>query len=248
LTNFLGEVEKDAVEGELSFIGTGDYIDALTPSNRARYRASGLYASARRRILDTTLHPLVTQVAKLLAPMMWRTAVLCQGHHWFEYDTDHPTLSKLQSLRTPILHSDAYLASLLRTKFAPGHVMVNYNFKSGGTYRVLAWHGQGNGQTLAYGLNKLARKSGGWEGIDAILMGHTHKLGSLVETRLRLERGKVRDRSIPLVNSGSYLRAYLINEQTYVEDAGLNGLALGGAAIRVRKKGRSIRARVALYV
>lgn len=254
---FLQDVTEDSVNAPLSIIGTGDYIDAMSPSNRERYRASGLYSSLRRRIQSHTLRTLVHELFdRYLTPFAGQFAVLCRGHHWFNYewepDVDPNSIAEEQRLpgETPALTSDSHLARLLDTQLASHHVLVSYRFPSGRTYNVLAWHGAGNGVTLTYGLNKLVRASSGWEQIDAIFMGHTHKLGAVAETRLRVsEDGKdVIARSIPLVNSGSYLRGYLINDCAYPEDKGLNALALGGAMLRVRDVGTGYRNRISIYV
>jgi hypothetical protein len=196
----------------------------------------------------------VTEVYKLLKPYKNNFAVLCMGHHWFEYKfqpgvtPDQAALIQGLKGEAPAQTSDEQLARLLGCRLVQSHVLVRYKFPSGKHYNVLAWHGSGNGQSLAYGLNKLVKKSAGWEGIDAIAMGHTHKLGAVAETRLQPTATKVVARNIPLVNSGSYLRGYVEDDVTYVEDAGLNALALGGAVIRVRDVKKGFRNRVAIYV
>lgn len=254
LTGFLTDMQEDSKGSTLSIIGTGDYVDAMTPSNRKRYRASGLYASAKRGIEDKYLLPLVLDLYDdYLKPFREHFAGLCMGHHWFNYewgvDEGPESAAERQRLEgNAAANSDEHLAKLLGCQAAKSHMLVSYEFPSGKTYNVLAWHGEGNGVTLTYGLNKLVRKSGGWEGIDAILMGHTHKLGGVAETRLRPTETEILARNIPLVNSGSYLRGYLINETTYVEEYGLNALALGGAMLRVRGVKKGFRNRISLYV
>lgn len=259
LSTFLEEVVEDAGHEPLSIIGTGDYIDAMSPSNRERYRASGLYSSVRRRIQSHTLQTLIEEVAdQYLRPLLQyaQFAVLCRGHHWFTYDwePDRDIGEIADSMgfpdEFPPTTSDEHLARLLDTTLANHHALISYRFRSGREYNVLAWHGEGNGQTLAYGLNKLAKRSSGWEKVDAIFMGHTHKLGAVAETRLRVadDGSDVIARNIPLVNSGSYLRGYLVNDCAYPEEKGLNALALGGAMLRVRDVGKSYRNRISIYV
>ena len=258
LTSFIRAIKEDSRDHQLSCIGTGDYTDPFTPSNRTGYKQSGLYSSVMRRIQSKALMPLVNDFCAYLSPLKGHFAALVRGHHYWEFDyepdLDPEKVTEEQGLKKgerPFRWSDDLIAHRLYAPLAAHHCIISYHFPSGRRYRVLVWHGEGSGQLLSHGLNKLARKSGGWEGIDCIVMGHNHILGSVAETRLRLsdDEDDVIARSIPLVNSGAFLKGYLVNDTTYVEEKGLNARALGGAMVRVRDEGgKSFRNRVSLYL
>lgn len=214
------------------FIGTGDYMDLMSPSNRDRYKASGLYGSTRRTINDRTVVPIVEETRELLSPMYGKTLTLHQGHHWMFMD---PPL--IDDSGREQYHTDKWLASQLGAVFVEGAAIVKLAFPSGREYRILATHGQGNGSTPTYGLNKLSRDSKSWEAIDCFVMGHTHKVGIAAEIRLYEENGQLRGRQTPLITSGAFMRSYLVGEMNYPEEKQLGSLALGGTMLYLSDRG-----------
>lgn len=225
----------------LHIIGTGDYLDCMSPSNREAYRKSGLYSSSKRTFQTGAIEPQVHELFNML-PTEANYVALCKGHHYFEYDHGYEDRELLVERFGDLIprNTDQHLAFLLGAEYVPVMVLVNFRFSSGQVYRVLAWHGEGNGQTLAYGLNKMMRTAAGFEGIDAIFMGHTHKLATGADVRIRYddEKGDFTDRPVMLLNSGSFLKAYLKGNVAYPETGGLPSLALGHGAITVAPLGK----------
>lgn len=232
-------------KSETWFVGTGDYIDFMSPSNRLAYRASGIYSSSKRLISVGTTVPLVDELSRKLTPMKDRTVALCMGHHWCQFDFMNMGKDKRRAAfrylpeKSPIPgDSDQYLGSILGAKVSEnlGMALISFSFPGGAKYRVLAWHGEGGGTMIGYMLNKLNKLSAGWEEINAIVAGHTHRLLGGYDVKLRpSEDGKeILDRNIALVNSGSYLKAYMMDDQAYPEAKGLPALALGSPVLTVQ--------------
>lgn len=218
------------VGAQRRFIGTGDYLDLMSPSNRARYRASGLYSSTLRTLRDLAVEPTVRQTYELLGPhLTGETVALCQGHHWMHFDEEGLKDESGQEH----FHSDKWLAAMVGAPFVQGAVLVKFVFPSGRIYRILATHGQGNGASLSYGINKLDKQSSSWEAIDAFAMGHSHKAGIVASTRIREEDGKLVSRQVPLITCGGFMKAYLVDEVNYPEEQQLSSLALSATALRL---------------
>lgn len=99
-------------------------------------------------------------------------------------------------------------------------------------------HGEGNGQSLAYGINKLLKLAGGWESVDAIISGHFHKLASAKTPRIRpsSDGKQLHERDIRLVTSGSFLKGYMLDDELYPEEKQWPPLSLGAAALSVYPK------------
>lgn len=218
----------------VQWIGTGDMVDLMSPSNRDRYRMSGLYSSTTR-VVDWRLAEIVEELAEILAPYMkGKVVTLCRGHHWFGWESN----------KLPYKDTDRYLGALLGMEdkhnqgVTESQCIVTFEWPNGAKYRVLAMHGQGNGQTLAYGINKLMKLSGGWDCVDAIFSGHYHKLTSAKTPRLRVSEtgNRILDRDIRLVTSGSFLRGYILDDELYPEMGQMPPLSIGSAAISVYPK------------
>jgi len=239
LRSYLTEIRRlaEVNDAQVAWIGTGDYVDLMSPSNRVRYRASGLYSTAGRMV-SSAVSGIVAELAAVLREYMepHEIVALCYGHHYFTYDMGDNNEEVL-----PWRDTDVHLACELGMSqrehqgLVHGLGCVTFQFQEGGaTYRVLFEHGQGNGQMLAYGLNKLDKIAGGWEGVDAHVMGHVHKIGISKKARLMLdERGELCHRDIMLLTSGTFLRGYVAESVLYPEMKQLPPLPLGSSAVLV---------------
>ena len=218
----------------VQWIDTGDNVDLMSPSNRDRYRMSGLYSSTTR-VIDWHLAEIVEELAEIISPYVkGKLVTICRGHHWFEWSSD----------KLPFMDTERYLGALLgmESKPNPGvtesQTVVTFKWPNGAKYKVLAMHGEGNGQTLSYGINKLVRLMGGWDGIDAVISGHFHKLTAAKTPRLRVSQNgtKLLERDIRLLTSGSFLRGYMLDDEMYPETKQWPPLSLGSAALSVYPK------------
>ena len=222
---------KNAIESVAQYggapifiVGTGDYIDFMSPSNRAGYKASGIYSSSTRLIDKMVGLALTEQVAAMFEQLHGKWVVLLQGHHWADIVVEYSENTEDGEDRRE--HSDRFLAGKLGAEFAPHAALINFRLPNGRVFRLLANHGAGGGQTLTYALNKLIKKSGGWEGIDAYAMGHTHALAGVGVPKLRWD-DEIQDlvaRNVPIINTGSFLKGIAKNVTLYPEEKDYNSI------------------------
>jgi hypothetical protein len=214
---------------KLSVIGVGDYVDLLSPSNREKYRAAGLYSNARRLVGYSMSH-IVEELGEIMKEHLdpEDLVVLLRGHHYFLYDGDDG-LSEYRD-------SDEQLSDILGISSLPynGAAYVQYKWPTT-QYNVLASHGQGNGASLGYGLNKLDKMAGGFENVQAFAMGHTHKLGSVKKAKLSVRDDVVVHNDVRLITTGAFLRGWMKDELQYPEEGQMPPLPIGGGALYVEE-------------
>ncbi len=231
--NFVKEF-ADKMDVEHLYIGTGDYMDLMSPSNRRNYKASGLYGSTCRSHNDRTTVPIMEETLALLKPhMQGRTIGMCEGHHWMELFPPQKDYKGVTHYKT-----DTWLTAQLGCEnFIDASAIIKLHFPSGRIYRIHVTHGEGNGQTPVYGLNKLSRQSKSWEAIDCFIMGHTHKVGVAAEVRLYEEDGELLGRQTPILTAGAFMKGYLVGEVNYPEEKQMASLALGGTMLYLSDRG-----------
>jgi hypothetical protein len=185
------------------YLGMGDYIDFLSPSNRTRLDAAALYDNALD-ILDKTALYLNDELFNVaLKPTVGKWAGLVEGHHFKNLSTGAT--------------SDMMLCEKLRAKFLGTCGLVKFDFKTNGgnvvPFQIWAHHGLGNGQAGYYPLSRLEKVSAQWNGIHAFLMGHTCK--QAMETQNQIyptwPKGKLKleHRKVYLVGTGGFSRSYV---------------------------------------
>ncbi len=222
------------VDHNVLFLGMGDYIDMLSPSNRARARAAALYDTALDVLDQKALDLLGELYDKALAPSKGRWLGLLEGHHYWQ-DQDGLT-------------SDQHLAAMLGTKFLGTNANVRLRFNNGtrrGDINIWAHHGVGTGSTAASVLNRLSRISQGFEA-DIYLMGHLHrKVGEpldyiVPEYPARGGEPFLVHRTRIMACTGSFLKGYMVGHKagrvprgTYVEQGMMNPVALGGVLVKI---------------
>lgn len=237
---------KWGVERGAWFLGMGDYIDYMSPSNRERYNAAGLYDTTRRRNDDSARGLVEDLYLKALKPSKGRWLGLLEGHHYHEY-RDGTT-------------SDQDLASRLDAPFLGTCAFVRLVVKDssrGSTGNVVVWchHGVGSGTTLAAPLNKLERLLEAWEA-DIYLMGHMHRKVAGPIDRVepvwsgRRNAATLMHRTKIIACTGSFLKAYTKSDSGprtkktpaalirggYVEQGMMRPTALGGVLVKIRPR------------
>lgn len=235
----LREVVQWGVDHGASFIGMGDYVDPMSPSNRKALAAAGFYDSTLAMLEKVSLE-LQDELHDILAPTVGSWLSLGSGHHLFPYEDGTTT--------------DTRLAEYLGCRHT-GDLGITHVYLPAGDdyprsmYKVYSWHGQGGGSTIAAALNKLQRKVGEFEA-DVYLMGHYHRAEAVKVPRLDTVGGSRagadphvvhRDRILGV--TGSFLRGYLqgslqgkIAKGSYVEAAGMSPAALGSLVIMARPR------------
>lgn len=218
------------------FLGMGDYIDWLSPSNRQRLQTAALYDTAMK-VADEAAERLVDELyEKALKPSKGRWLGMLEGHHFHEF-RDGTT-------------SDQLLADRLGARFlgTSGYVRLVFHY---GTRRgpVLIWchHGAGGGGREASVLNKLDQLPARFAG-DIFLMGHHHKKGNApIDYVMPVfdQRGgpHLQYRTKILAGTGGFLKGYIAGNRhgrvprgNYVEQKMLPPVSLGGVLVRIRPR------------
>lgn len=227
-------VEWGVKEGAY-FLGMGDYIDYLSPSNRARLQTAALYDTAMK-VQDETAERLVDELYDVLKPSRERWFGMLEGHHFYEF-RDGTT-------------SDQLLADKLGARFLGSCAFVRLMFDYGGRRgSVVVWchHGMGGGGREGSVLNKLDQIPRSFEA-DIYLMGHHHKKANapidfIVPVWSGNGKPRLMYRTKILAGTGSFLKGYIAGNRAgkiprgnYVEQKMLNPVALGGVAIRIRPR------------
>lgn len=217
------------LEQDAMFLGLGDYIDFMSPSNRARLAAASLYDNAKDVIEAAALDLTYELFEKILKPTKGRWLGLLEGHH----------MSELQDGTT----TDQLLAELLGTAFLGTTVMGRIRFPAQGDVTFWATHGQGGGGRAAAPLTKLETMSNYWDA-NLFLIGHMTKLATAPIERVYASwYGQVphlQHRKIMLVGCGGFSKGYVEHSKqgkvprgTYVEQKMLVPTSLGNPLIRV---------------
>ena len=200
--NALKDKVAEEVERGAYFVGMGDYIDFLSPSNRQRLRAAALYDTAED-VIDEKSMELTQEIFDLaLRPTVGRWLGLVEGHHY----------SQLKDGTT----TDMRLCEMLKAPFLGTCGLIRVNF-SRGTSRmgVTLWvhHGTGNGQSSYYPLARLESFASSQETVDAFAIGHTTKMGAVPLNRMGYkwgsQHGKAYHRKTYVIGTGGYSRAYV---------------------------------------
>jgi hypothetical protein len=220
------------------FIGMGDYIDFLSPSNRARFAAAGLYDTALKTVDDKAASLVEDLWLQALKPSKGRWLGLLEGHHFHEYRDGTTTDQDLANrLDAPFLGTCAFV-----------RLVLTMSGSRRGNVTVWCHHGVGGGVTLGAPLNKLERLLASWEA-DIYLIGHHHKkvAGPIdrVEAVWNGNRGKpgLVHRTKVIACTGGFLKGYAAGDRQgkiprggYVEQKMLNPVALGGILLKIRPR------------
>jgi hypothetical protein len=223
------------------FIGMGDYIDTLSPSNRAKLSGAALYDTAVKA-LDRDAQARVKELyARALKPSRGRWLGLLEGHHFFQYrdqTTSDQELAKL--LECPFLGSSAYV----RLIFPRGYSTAS---QPTGTVTIWAHHGAGSSSAAGGAINRVERVMRSWDA-DIYLMGHHHKVGAQPMDYIRPVfpphgAPHLMHATKMLVTTGSFLKGYIVGRTDggiprggYVETAMMNPVQLGAPLIRIRPR------------
>lgn len=181
------------------FLGMGEYLDLVSPSNRARLAAAGFYDS----VMDTLEQAVMEKISDFLSLVRGtegRWLGMLEGHHLFEF-RDGST-------------SDTIIAEALKTKFLGTCAFVRLKFKRstvGVACTIWCHHGTGSGVKASAPLNKLENIMPYFDA-DIYLMGHQHKKVAAVVDRIYMTRKPPHNigyKTIIMANTGGYMEGYV---------------------------------------
>lgn len=226
------------------FIGMGDYIDFMSPSNRQRFENAALYDTSMSVIENAALD-LTHEIYELaLKDTKNHWLGMLAGHHFFKLRSGDTTDMRLcQMLNAPFLGDSAYIRLKIDLASRQKHE------KKGGGCPIVIWatHGTGSGTKAAAPLNKLENISPYFDA-DIFLMGHQSKIGAAplnrVSPRWHTDPPDLIHRKIYIVATGSFMKGYeefskqgQVPSGSYVEKKMMNPVALGAPIIRIRPQG-----------
>ena len=228
----LGEHVDRCLSLGAKFIGLGDYVDFMSPSNRESWKTGKFYDTARKVVDDKAKDLTDDLLKKILAPTKGHWLGLVSGHHYFP----------LKDGRT----TDTYLAEQLGAHFlGEDTAMIRVVFQHGNCRNAIdIWmaHGRGNGQLPSAPINLLDRVSH-YVDADIYVIGHQTKKCFASSDRMypiypqgRGLEPRLGHKTLHLVGAGGWTRGYKMNESTYVEQAIMRPVTLGAPIIRVSPK------------
>jgi hypothetical protein len=215
------------------FLGMGDYIDFMSPSNRKARKGAGFYDTTEMVIDDKAMELTQEIFEKALKPTVGRWYGLLEGHHFTQLEDGTTT--------------DQHLARWLKTAFLGTTVGIGLkveNFQgSSASCNVDIWatHGCGGGTTAAAPVNKLEKVSPSWH-VDLMVMGHMTKKAHAEIDRVEYYWGKkqhfLRHRTMHLVGAGGFSKGYMERTQngkvprgSYVEAGMMRPVVLGNPLV-----------------
>jgi hypothetical protein len=205
------------------YIGMGDYIDFMSPSNRESFKHAKVYDSSRHWI-EEGANILTDQFLELLEPFdtKGRWLGVLSGHHFAEFSDGTNTDQRIaRELDAPYLGMCGHVSLRLRDDSS----------KTRGRINIWAHHGVGSRR---YPSSKLvADVVPYWPEADLYLMGHMHESDAARINRMVIRGSEVVDHNALAVVCGGWLKGYVEGVDSYVSNAMLRPRAIGAPVIEV---------------
>ncbi|MEE8114918.1 MAG: hypothetical protein V3T23_11270, partial [Nitrososphaerales archaeon] len=213
------------------YLGMGDYIDFMSPSNRDSIKKSKIYSQSREYIEDSAVD-LANKFISLVEHTRGKWLGLLTGHHFYELKDGTTTDQHIASwLDAPYLGRCAHIT----VKY------VNKNGKTDGHLNIWAHHGEG---VRKYPAGKIIDNvAPHWPEVDLFFMGHMHESDSARIARYVVDSaGDIVTRNSLAVVTGAWLEPYTAHVGSYIEDQVLRPRATGAPVVVVEpyfdEKGR----------
>jgi len=239
------ELKKGA---RVLFIGTGDYNEQPSPSERAALVAAkggyGLHDTTLEK-LDEMMEDMTKEFYEVVKPMAHGFLGLLTGHHYHVYSS-----GKYRGART-----DEHLADMIGCPYLGDMAIVTLKFnllqrakllpmyEHDITFSLMAMHGYGSGRTIGAQMGKRIRMAEVMEGMDLYIMGHDNNKAVIPREVLRLDPGSpdgVNYHKQYFIGAGSFQRGYRMGTPYggYVEQLALAPAQLGVniVCLRVEEK------------
>jgi hypothetical protein len=216
------------------FLGMGDYVDLMSPSNRESWRAMRKY-DAVHEAMQQRAKELTQEYLHLVRGTEGRWLGVLEGHHWFDFE-DGTT-------------SDTRIAQSLKTTFLGSCADIVLEFREGkrktSTIRAIIWchHGFGGGRKQSGPINKLEDIMPYFEA-DVYLMGHQSKKPAAPVPRIYVSQQKpyrLIAKKRYLAGTGGFCEGYHLGSKfngrprgSYIERGMMSPVALGGIVVKLR--------------
>lgn len=221
---FLREAAEDP---DAYFLGTGDYDDMASTSEREILNNHKLHDSTRRSLEDVynNNNERFYQEIKF---MEGRMIGLIEGNHYASYNDGTTSTMKL--------------AGLMNTKYLGVATFIRLHFNYHGAKTNLdiwAHHGAGGGRLPGGSLNRVVQMAESAEA-DLYFMGHSHGKSAGFVPRLCLKNTKkgvaLKHKRQLFARTGSFLKGYEPGYPSYVADAAMNPTDLGFVKVTMLPK------------
>ena len=179
------------------FVGMGDYIDFMSPSNRMRLTSAALYDTAQQVVSDAGFRLCQEVYQDILKPTKGRWLGLLEGHHFYEVQGQTSDMWLAKALGCSFLGTSAYI------RLEPSGVVLWVH------------HGNGGGSTPGASLNTLSRVAAGLGGADVYMMGHTTRLSvsRLSRPSPNARHTNLTHADIFLVNCGGFSKSNIVGHK-----------------------------------
>jgi len=250
-TRFKGLMEwaqrQESDGAKVFFIGTGDYNEQPSPSERAALVAAkggyGLHDTTLEK-LDEMMEGMTEEFYEVVEPMRHGFLGLLTGHHYHVYSS-----GEYRGART-----DEHLAKLIGCPYLGDMAVVTLNLTKppeGKGYEwefkipfsLMAMHGYGSGRTIGAQMGKRIRMAEVMEGLDLYIMGHDNNKAVIPREVLKLNPDSpdgVSYHKQYFIGAGSFQRGYRMGTPYggYVEQLALAPAQLGVniVCLRVEEK------------
>src|SRR5262245_19003543 len=224
LMDWISDEEKNG--SVVRLCGLGDYLDFMSPSNRARFQAAELYETTRKtsdKLIWDNIQEFVAHVPHLRRRMLF----MLTGHHVYRFGVQK--ISGTWIGKT----TDQWIASQLRADFAgDGVALVRLQFPHSQFLDVLAYHGSGGAQTPGGRVQKRMKFAEIAPTAHVVISGHDNAKLAYPRSGLDYSQGSIKRY---VVGSGGFQRAYLSGTDAgYAERGGLVPADLGVVVINVQ--------------
>ena len=213
------------------FLGMGDAVDVMSPSNRAIWRRSDLYDSVQQAMEDKATE-LEEQFIRELRGTEGRWLGFLQGHHWFEHADGTTSDTRIAArMGAPFLGTCAFVTLIFKHPTNRHQVSCT----------IWAHHGRGSGIMPHAPLNALYRVLTHFEA-DIYLIGHMTRKAAVTTPRLYFTNGRIIDKKKILAGTGGFSKGYMLNstsiggrpEGNYVEQGMMAPASLGSILLKIR--------------
>lgn len=217
------------------YVGLGDYIDFMSPSNRQRMKSAALYDTANDVVDEAALSLVMELYDQFLKPTTGRWLGLVHGHHWSQLQTGETTDQRLcQLLKAKFLGTSAFIRLVFSTP----------NSQDRNPLTLFVHHGCGGGMKASAPLNRLENILPYWDA-DIFLLGHMTKQAVAPINRVGPRwhghgAPELVHRKIYLVGCGGFAKGYDKGAKLgnvpmggYVEQALMNPASLGAPLIKI---------------
>lgn len=217
------------LELDAFYVGLGDYVDTMSPSNRHKIVAAGLYDTAMQMMSEKARDRTEELFEKFLKPTAGRWIGMVHGHHWYPLESGQTT--------------DEMLADMLKTKFLGTSAFIRL---SNADITLYLHHGNGGGKLPGASMNRTYHIAAGLQGADIYMLGHDTKLSTARLSRPFPVWGKknsehrLEHRDVWLLSTGSFCKSNIVGnrksgrpEGDYAEQAGYTPSPLSAPIITV---------------